>query len=275
MNCEDVKEHISLAVDNRLSGDVRREFEHHIELCLRCKHEFELERLTKRVVMNTIRRSPTPPSLAARIVAQLPSSTEQAGDSRPFHWRAWRWKPALAAGVLAVVILLLFISLPVNIRHTHTSPNDNNIIHQSFNNYDAILAGTLKPEVSSSNPAEVKTYFAERVKYHVRVPKAIDKCRLIGGMISDYKGKQVAHVVYKYDEQVVYLNQVPMSEVLEDRTLTIPDDAREQLKRTGWYVLSDHPNCSLVMWVVDSTLCTAVADIDKDQLITYLTYPEE
>lgn len=276
MHCDEVKEKISPAVDNRLTGNERRAFDHHIGQCPRCRNEFELERMTKHVVMNAILRSPAPAELSAHIVDQLPSPS---GDIASKSWferrRTLRMKPALVAGTLAVAALLLFASLPLNRHHTHTSPNNNNIIHQAFNNYDAILAGTLKPEIASGNPADVKTYFAQRVTYPVRVPKAIDKCQLIGGMISDYNGKQIAHVVYKYDDQVVYLYQVEMSLDSGETTLTIPDEAREQLQKTGWYVLSQHPNCNLVMWVVDNTLCAAVADMEKNQLISYLTYPDE
>jgi anti-sigma factor (TIGR02949 family) len=276
VNCDEVKEQISPAVDNRLTGDERRAFEHHIGQCPQCRNEFELERMTKRVVMSAIVRSRTPAELSAHIIAQLPPPSGDIASKSWFErWRAVRMKPVLIAGALGAVALLLFVSLPLNLRHTHTSPNDNNIIHQTLNNYDAILAGTITPEVASSNPAEVKTYFAQRVEYHVRVPKAIDKCQLIGGLVSDYYGKQIAHVVYKYDDEVVYLYQVDMSAVTGEGTLTIPDEAREQLRQTGWYVLSLHPKCNLVMWLVDNTLCTAVADMEKDELISYLTHPDE
>lgn len=276
MTCEDVKEQISLAVDNRLAGDLKNAFDHHIESCQRCKHEFELERLTKLVVSRAIRRASVPVELMDRIIAQLSSSfPEQATDLWLQRWRAWKLKPALALAVLAIIILLLFVSLPVNIRHTHTSPDDNNMIHQAWNNYDAIIAGRIKPEITSSDPAEVKTFFAQRIAYPVHVPRTIGNCRLIGGLISNYEGKRVAHVVYKDDDQVAYLCQVDMSTVTDQKTLTIPDEAREHLEKTGWYVLSHGANCSLVMWLVDNTLCMAVAAMDKNELISYLTTPDE
>lgn len=279
MDCREVKEHISSAVDNRLEGRIKSDFDTHITLCSLCRNEFELERLTKRFVQKTLLRSRPSPELSARIISRLESPAVEETQPAAGGWltRLWsvpRVKPAFAVGVLAVLAFLLFVSLPLNVRHLHTSPNDNNVIHQSFNNYDAVIAGTLKPEIASNDYAEVKSYFTQRVNYNVRVPR-MDKCKLMGGLVSNYQGKDLAHVVYKYDDQVVYLYQVDMATALEGKTLTIPANAMDELLKTGWYVETPHPNCSLVMWVIDNTLCTAVADIDKSQLIAYLSYSDE
>lgn len=276
MNCHEVKEHISFAVDNRLEGTMRADFDTHIASCPGCRNEYELERLTKRFVKKMLHRSSAPSELSGRIVSHLESYSGEEAAPSLLQWllAVPRLKPAFILGVIAVIALLLFVSLPLNIRHLHTSPDDDDVIHQSLNNYDAILAGTLQPQMASGDYGEVKTFFQNRIGYPVRVPK-IDRCKQMGALVSQYKGKNLAHLVYKFDDQVVYLYQVDMGTVLEGTALTIPANAREELLKTGWYVETPHPNCSIVMWVVDNTLCTAVADMDKSQLIAYLSYSGE
>lgn len=276
MDCHEVKEHISAAVDNRLESDLKNAFEEHIAQCTSCRNEFELERLTKKYIQGTLVRAAAPTAVSRSILSDLGSAAET--ETTP-SWisRLWsqpRLKPAFALGIIAILAMVLFVSLPLNTRHLHTSPNDNDIVHQSLNNFDAVVAGTLKPQVASSDPAKVKSFFAKTVNYEVEVPH-IKKCKLIGGFISSYQGKPLAHLVYKHDNQVVYLYQVDMQTVLEGTSLTLPANAKEELLRTGWYVQSPQPKCSLVMWLIDNTLCTAVADMDKTELIASLSYSNE
>jgi len=272
VNCNEVKEHISEAVDLRLDARVKQAFEAHVGGCSSCRDEFELERLTKRYVSIALPRAQATSGLSARIADRL---SRQRSRASLLSWPRPLWRPALAFGVLAVVAFLLFVSLPLNVHHLHTSPVDNNVVHQSLNNFDAVVAGTMKPSIVSDNVPAMKAYFSQRVSYNVVVPKTIDKCKLIGGMVSDYLGRPLSHLVYRDGDNVVYLYQVDMASVMDGKTLMIPTEAKEQLLKTGWYVRSPHPNCNLVMWLKDSTLCTAVADMDKDALISYLSYSEE
>jgi len=281
VNCQEVQELISPAVDKRLDSETGRKFESHIETCARCRNLFELERLTKRLLQQTLRLQTTPDAVSKRMISQISQLDETGTRGGISSWPSWisklyaqpRFRGALAVSFIAIFAMILFVSLPFNAHHLHTSPDDNDIIHQSFNNFDAVVAGTLKPEVASDNVADVRKFFARKVDYKVRVPQMKD-CTLMGGLVSSYQGKPLAHVVYKHDGEVIYLYQVDMSTVIEGKELTIPAIAKEELLRTGWYVQSEHPKCSIVMWMVDNTLCTAVADIDKGELIAYLSYPE-
>ena len=281
MNCQEVLEHISAAVDNRLSTETKRMFETHIQACAACRNLFEMERLTKRVIQQKLRFQTIPGAVSQRILSRISEIAEQETEPGISHRSSWvskllpqpRFRPAFAVGLIALVALILFVSMPFNAHHLHTSPDDNNVVHQSLNNFDAVVAGTLKPQMASDSPAEVRKFFVKKVDYKVRVPRMKD-CTLMGGLVSNYQGKPLAHVVYKHDGEVIYLYQVDMQTVIDGKALTIPADAKEELLRTGWYVQSQHPKCSLVMWMVDNTLCTAVADIDKGELIAYLSYPD-
>jgi hypothetical protein len=44
--------------------------------------------------------------------------------------------------------------------------------------------------------------------------------------------------------------------------------------QTGWYFENKIPNRTLALWLIDSTFCRAIADVDKQQLLTNLTESE-
>ena len=81
MNCNEVKEHITSAVDGRLEPHIKHEFEEHVLQCSLCRSEFELERLTKRYVQTTLPRPKTPSALSANIINQLGSLHERDQQS--------------------------------------------------------------------------------------------------------------------------------------------------------------------------------------------------
>ena len=278
MNCKQVLEHISSAVDNVLEQGTRKDFDAHIKECVVCRTEFELESLTKRVLQRNVTHQPIPPDLAAKLTGQISAYGATVANPEGFSW-IWRWltfpqwKPALALGIAGIAGWFLFTSLPLNSRHLHTSPNDNNIIHESFNNFDALLNGTLQPQVASNDPSVLRNFFAQTVSYEVNVPQ-MDECKLIGGMLSVCNGHKAAHVVYQHGRDVIYLYQVDFQEVLAGTVCILSPQAKEELLRTGWYVIADHPKCTLAMWVKGNTLCTAVADIEKNELIAYLSYAD-
>jgi anti-sigma factor RsiW len=276
VTCREVEEYISPAVDGRLEQSIKSEFEQHLSQCVDCRSEFELERLTKNFVRISLPSTPAPAGFSQRIQNNL-ETVGESGSQQQASVRSWlvpQWKPALAVGAIAIAAIFLFVSLPVTVRHSHTSPDDNDIIHQSFNNYDAVMAGTMTPALTSSNYDEVRSYFAKHLTYPAKVPR-MDKCALIGGLVSEYQGKQLAHLVYRVGDELIYMYQVDMPTIMEGKTLMLSEHAKQELLRTGWYVVSSHPKCSLVMWLVDETICTAVADIDQNELIAFLSYSQE
>lgn len=282
MTCQEIQELVSPAVDKRLDPETRRLFDVHIGTCATCRNLFEIERMTKKLIQLRLKFQTTPAAVSGRVLSRLSELAGQdpeLGEPRLPSWisRALppgRFRTAFAVSLIALAALVLFVSLPFNAHHLHTSPADNDVVHQSLNNFDAVVAGTLKPEVASNNHAEVSSFFARRVNYTVNVPR-MKSCILIGGLVSSYGGKPLAHVVYRHDGEVIYLYEVDVRTVLEGKTLVISSKAKEELLRNGWYIQSEHPKCSVVMWMVDSTLCTAVADIDKGELIAFLSYPDE
>lgn len=275
MDCNEALELVTEAVDDRLDAPARSAIKNHFSRCRLCRNEFELEQLVKKAVRQSITRSNAPSDLSFNIRSELSRSSREAPSASLLArlWARPRLRSAFALAALSIIAWILFVSLPVTTHHLHTAPNDINVIHQTLNNFDAVLAGKLKPEVASENPAEVRDFFTHHVSYDVKVPH-IPNCKLLGGMLSKCDGKSSAHVVYRHGDDIIYLYQLDLESVLEGKSFALPVQVKEKLLQTGWYIMDDHPKCTLAMWIVGKTLCTAIADIDKSELMGFLAYAE-
>jgi hypothetical protein len=58
--------------------------------------------------------------------------------------------------------------------------------------------------------------------------------------------------------------------VVEGSPLIMPPAARTALRKTGWYTDPHHPDCNVILWISDQTLCAAVSSLKKDQMLALL-----
>ncbi len=273
MNCQEALEFVSAAADGELDETSAAQFRSHVAGCSRCQLEFDLERATKLLIAHQVRHQPTPQELRERITSLIerqssPGFLQKLEDLIVPPATGWRW--ALAFTGAAAVIAVILVLNPFPSRHSHTAPADGNVIHQTYNNYDRVLNGTFVPQVTSDDPAVVHQYFASKVNFHVAIPRA-RHYKLEGGVCSHYRQKNLAHLVYKNDRDVIYIYQTRLQDALSGDPLDVPPEVMQQVMTTGWYFENHKPDCSLAVWVADSTLCCAIADVDRDELVAFLT----
>ena len=263
---------MSAAIDDELEANALSQFTQHIKECRSCRHEYELERMTKNIIQKNVAHTKTPSVVATTIRGRIGSESFLSLPSeslvRSLLQRPYRIG-MLALGGVGIVLLLLFIFTPSKSHHTHTQPTDANIVHQTYNNFDRALEGKLVPEIASDDPATVKAFLTSKCGCNFNVP-FLKKCKLVGGLHSEYNKEHVTQLVYKRDQDIVYLYQAKLQDVVEGNRLQLAPQIMNELQRTGWYFENHQPDCSLIIWLVDSTICCAVADISKDQLLASL-----
>lgn len=269
MTCTEVLELIPAAIDGEVEEDILSSFNRHLDECSPCREEFELEQMTKRLVRKQLAPTEAPPGLLQRVKRQLTaerleSETAPAPPRRPF-------RAMLALGSVAAVVLLLIFITPGNSHHSHAQPADGNIIHQTYNNFDRVLDGKVRPEILSDDPAAVMAYFQPMVDFKVHIPR-MKNFKLLGAVCTQYRNQCVAQLIYQGSRDIIYLYQISSRTALrKDGELQLPPDAMTDLQRTGWYFENKIPDCSLAIQIIDSTLCCALADIRKDALLASLT----
>ncbi len=276
MKCRKFRELITAAADGELEEESKPQFEQHLSVCKQCRAEYDLERATKAFVMRRIGRAVTPAPVRNRIIAML--QHEGTAPVRPrFSLGEFLRRPigagtmVLATTVAAVAIFVMFS--PTRERHSHAQPFDGDIIHQTYNNFDRVLNGQITPQLVSADRMTLDNWFDSSVDFHVTIPRMKDY-RLRGGVCSKYKHAKIAHLVYSNGNDIVYLYQTKLREVLDGDVLQLPPNVLADVRSTGWHFENHLPDCSLAVWVVDSTICCAIADIRHEQLVANLRESE-
>jgi anti-sigma factor (TIGR02949 family) len=279
VTCTEALDLLPAAIDGQIGDDLRHQLRRHLSECSHCLHEFELEQMTKNIVRKHYRPTPSPEHLRERIVT-IVKNERAAKALHPAHRRFFpRGITWAVAGMGALIVLFIFFD-PIRSNHpahafgsshSHTQPADDDIIHQTYNNFDGVLQGSLQPEITSEDPQTIRTFLAKTAGFKVQIP-AMRDFKLVGAMHSEYNGQEIVQLVYRGTRDIVYLYEVSLQSALRpDHGLRMSYEAISQLQRTGWYVEHHLPDCSLAMWLADSTLCCAVADINKDLLLASLS----
>jgi len=277
VNCKDFQESITDAVDTYLSEAKMKQFLDHANACPPCRSEYEAEASTKRFVTMRARMVDTPPSVKRAILDRL--EQESVAPPRPASpsWfprgiHALRVRPTLAIA-LGMLALLIIVSQILQPPARVAIAAGNNVLLQSMENYRAVLAGNITPQVASSEPASVRKLFEGMTEFPVHVPK-LRHCTLIGGVLNAYEGTPLAHVVYRRGETLIYLYQTCWKTVQEGKSLMVPDPVKESLHKTGWYTESLGDGQTVALWVRGGTLCAAIAQAEPDELIACVTAEE-
>jgi hypothetical protein len=277
VNCKDFQEYITDAVDTYLSEAKMKQFLDHANACPPCRSEYEAEASTKRFVTMHAHMVDTPASVKRAILDRLEEESvaprTPAPPSRFSRFvNSLRIRPtlAIALGMLALLIIVAQILRPPA---RVAIAAGNNVLLQSLENYRAVLAGNITPQVASSEPASVRKLFEGMTEFPVHVPK-LRHCTLVGGVLNAYEGTPLAHVVYKRGETLIYVYQTCWKTVQEGKSLMVPDQVKESLRKTGWYTERLGDGQTLAIWVRGGTLCAAIAQTDRDELIACVTAEE-
>ena len=269
MDCREFQELISEAVDSRLQKDAQQHFDSHAVLCRHCRNEFEVEQITKSVVQKRLQ----PYGVGTDVRAFVMTSIRGANLSRKSWLTALFGEAYLNPAVALVALLLVVVGAVSMLQRNNALPisSEKNIISQSLSNYNATMAGILKPTMISHDPGDVREYLAKDSPFEVSVA-TLSGCDWCGGILSDVNGVKLAHVVYKIGgEGLLYVYQVDMNEALHGTKIGLPENAKASLARTGWYFEKTNDRCNVVLWIHKNTLCAAVSAIDKDKMVALLS----
>ena len=267
MKCSEFKECVCEIVDQRLSDERTNELMQHAHVCPHCNFEYKSMQATKNVVHSKLQRQSVPSEVYYSIINATLNSSNSSWFRKLFGFQL---NPAIALVAVAVVAIGIY---SLFIPSTPGMADEANIISQSLKNYQAVIGGSIKPQLVSTEDA-VRSFLAKEVGFDVNVPK-MKGCSSCAGRLSEIDGVKLAHVIYQVDEKnIIYIYQASMSDAMDGTTIGLPDEAREELKKTDWYVRELANNMTLVMWRYKNTLCSAVSGMKKDEMIALLTEKE-
>ncbi len=275
ITCDKAAEYIHDALDGRLDKRLAAHLQAHLDGCAPCRLERSTIEGTRSTLRERLKKTPAPADLRRRVLESLSASAPSAparlranGLSGWFDLSGWR-APLAFAGALGIA-LIAFTLITGRSGHNHTRPSDGSVVTESFNNFDQVVDGRLKPGLTSDDPAKVKAFLEERVHFPIQMP-SMKEFRLVGGQFTAVDNETTAHVIYERDGNFLYISQTDARRLVSGRHRFIPEAALSQLHSTGWFFAGNVTDCNLAMWLADSTLCTAVADLNRELLLANLT----
>jgi hypothetical protein len=263
VNCNEFKECVCEIVDKRLDEEHTNELLRHADICPHCKFEFQTMQATKKCVQTKVKRQSVPADVYYSIINATLNSENSSWFKKLFGINL---NPAITFVMTAVVAVGLYsVFVPQN----NGIPEEANIISQSLKNYQAVIGGSIKPQLVSTEDG-VRSFLAKDVSFDVNVPK-MKGCSSCSGVLSIFNGVKLAHVVYRLgNKSIIYIYQADLNEAMNGTKIGLPDEAKEELKKTDWYVRELEGNRTIVMWRYKNTLCSAVSEMKKDELIALL-----
>jgi len=262
-DCKKAQQNLTDAVDNRLNESDKKDFETHISQCQSCRNDYELDTLTKDFVQSKITRHTTPHEIALRIKQDI---EKQVASEQPAKGFLTRFPYARAAVIAMLVIGVAFVMYLIYSPDIQNTVQAANMMDQSIENYGLFLAGTIQPQQIGQNADDLREYFYERLDFPVAL-KPVKDCEWVGGVLSDFQGLPLAHIVYKMPAGIVYVYQAKWQEVLNGNKISLSNGAVTALNQNGWYMNGTHDDYSVVMWLYnDETVCTAVSAMEKSKL---------
>jgi len=272
ITCVEASGYISDSVDGQLDPKFDGPLQSHLNRCGLCRLELSLVQGAKASIKKHMKPVPAPADLRRRVLgdlsaARVSTATGSTGVSGMFSLSGWRI-PLAFAGALGIA-LIAFTILTKKSPHNHTRPVDGSVVTESFNNFDEVIEGRLTPGIRSEKPDEVKSFLEKRVHFPIQVP-SMKQFHLVGGQFSAAEDETTAHVIYELNGEYIYISQTDARKLVGGKHRFIPPAALAELRRSGWFFAGNITDCNLAMWLADSTLCTAVADMNRELLLANL-----
>ena len=227
--------------------------------------EYKVQSLIKNLVKEKVVFQKTPDKVRVKILRSIGSDTKKISAKKSFLSDLFE-KPSFSFATAFVVILaivLIILNRPGTVEKKDFAieqmGNDNMFV-QAKNNFNSILEGKLIPQLTSTNPEEIKNFFDDSgVKYSTMVPR-IAEWSLLGAVVSEDKSEKFAHHVYVGKKgELAYLFQVDESYLYSHEIISLSDDLIKYLDEGNCY--SSASNGSVIIFTkLDNNICAIVSN---------------
>lgn len=152
------------------------------------------------------------------------------------------------------------------------SGTEKSIMVQALNSFHKILDGDIKPQLKSSNAAEIEKYVKDNANFNAYIPN-IESYHLEGVMCSEYNGQKLAHLIYvNNDNDVIYIYQTPVT-CLQKKNLDLPEQVHNEIMKAKYYMCDgvDETDCTMTLWYKDNVICASMTTMPKQKMYAAFT----
>jgi anti-sigma factor RsiW len=254
--CDDIRERLTLYLDNELQDDERLRVATHVQSCASCSGLVDKEL----AFLNGIRSSAPLHTASADLKTTIAEII--AGPGRPIRvYSRLKWIVAAAAALLVVATPFLIWRF---VRQSNRSANGgpSAFALRAVESHLRHMRGQLPLEIESSNPQDISTWFANKVNFNLKLPSyqessGQDKVyTLEGARLVGYQNDYAAYVAYRMKER-------PISLVITSDSVARPSGG-EQIASRG---LSFHYNSidgfKVITWSDRGLTYALVSDLEE------------
>lgn len=254
--CADIRERLTLYLDNELQDDERAAIETHVQSCASCTAFVEKEL----AFLNAIRGSgplhTAPAELKTKVGAVV------GGSKRPAPRSSWlKWIVPIAAVLLVLVTpVVVWRVMRQSNRPGNGGPSP--FALRAVESHLRHMRGQLPLEVESSNPQEISTWFANKVNFNVKLPSYQESSgqekvyTLEGARLVSYQNDYAAYVAYRMKER-------PISLVITSDSVARPSGGEQIASRGLKFHYNSIDGFKVITWSDRGLTYALVSDLDE------------
>ena len=225
--CDDIRNRLTLYLDDELSAEERAPIEAHLSKCESCAAIFARELDFLNVVRESGQLHVAPPELRAK-VQQIVNEGQKlsavvTGDRRRVPYR-WIWLAAAAAALLLLLPVLLWRT--VRRSNTPEVRQPSSFALMAADTHLRHMRGQLPLEMESESPQQISSWFVNKVNFSVKIPNYQESSgqeklyTLEGARLVGYQNDYAAYVAYRMKER-------PISLVITSESVARPSGGEE------------------------------------------------
>ena len=252
--CDEIRERLTLYLDNELQEDERVAIEAHVQSCAACKTFVEKEL----AFLNAIRGSgplhAAPAELKTKIAAVV------SGSKWPVRRGVrLKWIVPIAAVLLVLVIPLLIWRV---MRQANRNGGPSAFALMAVESHLRHMRGQLPLETESNNPQQISTWFANKLNFNVKLPGYQESSgqekvyTLEGARLVGYEKDYAAYVAYRMKER-------PISLVITSDSVARPSGGEQIASRGLEFHYNSIDGFKVITWSDRGLTYALVSDLDE------------
>ena len=255
-NCDDIRERLSLYLDNELQEDERVGVQAHVETCASCKALIEKEVAFLNAIRATRPLHSASPELKGKIADVVSGSKHTTGRRSRLKWIV----PIAAVLLLVASPIVIWRLVRQPIRPANGGPSAFALM--AVESHLRHMRGQLPLEMNSSNPQDISTWFANKVNFNVKLPSyqessGQDKLYMLeGARLVGFENDYAAFVAYRMKDQ-------PISLVITSDSVAKPSGGEQIASRGLRFHFNAIDGLKVITWSDRGLTYALVSDLEE------------
>ena len=223
--CESFRQEFDACRDQALASDRQREIEMHLASCHRCRIEYERNGSIEADIRHHAGNWQPSADLWQRIEASVERRAVRPGVSRsPLSWMA-----------AALLMLTVGITSFIQLQPADDDATAEVVAAALINEFHTFVASHRSLDFSDTQPANIRSWFGDKVDFRVPLPVKSNEFQLAGGRLCNMFDQRVASFMYQVDDAWVslYIMRSP-------RTTQSADNSHELLIKGYGFIDWEH-----------------------------------